>query len=273
MNFLNQIPIGQYLQGQSFIHRLDPRSKLLFLLLFVGLVFGANEVSVYLTLIGFSLFSILLTKIPLTYIGRSIKPILWIILFTALIHVFMTKGGETLFTWKWIEIHEEGARQAVFISIRFILLIVMASLLTLTTSPIDLTDGIESLLHPFTRFGLPAHELAMMMSIALRFIPTIIEETDKIIKAQVSRGADFESGNVLKRAKHMIPLLIPLFVSTFRRAEELALAMEARGYRGGEGRTKLRELRWSRRDLALLFFSVILILLFIIFKGWFNAII
>lgn len=268
MNLLNRITIGQYVPGSSFIHRLDPRSKLLFTLLFVALVFWARECETYLLLIGLSCLTIAIARIPLGYVGRSLKPILWIILFTALVHLFTTKGGAAVFVWKWLEIYEEGVRQAVFISLRLILLIVMASLLTLTTSPIVLTDAIESLLRPFKRFGLPSHELAMMMSIALRFIPTLLEETDKIIKAQVSRGADFESGHLLKRSKHMISLLIPLFVSAFRRAEELAIAMEARGYRGGQGRTKFRELRWSKRDVVLLIVSITLILLFIALKGW-----
>lgn len=198
---------------------------------------------------------------------KSVKPVLWIILLTVMIHIFMTKGGEILFVWHWIEIQEEGVRQALLITIRLILLMMMASLLTLTTSPIDLTDGIERLFQPITRFGFPAHELAMMMSIALRFIPTLIEETDKIMKAQISRGADFEEGNVVKRVKNMVPLLIPLFVSAFRRAEELALAMEARGYRGGVGRTKLRELSWTRVDIVLLGTAILLVILFFILKG------
>lgn len=268
MNLITQIPIGQYVPGNSYVHQIDPRSKLLFLLLFIALVFLAEEVSTYLLLVGFTFLSIFLSKLSFVYLGKSLKPVLWIILFTVLIHLFMTKGGDILFTWKWIEIQEEGVRQAILISIRLILLMVTASLLTLTTSPIDLTDGMERLLQPFARVGLPVHELAMMMSIALRFIPTLIEETDKIMKAQVSRGADFESGNILKRGKNMVPLLIPLFVSAIRRAEELALAMEARGYRGGEGRTKLRVLQWSSKDLVLLITTIALIILFIVFKGW-----
>lgn len=268
MNFLNQIPIGQFVPGTSFVHRLDPRAKLIFVVFFAIMVFWAKEPISYSLLIGFVLLSILVSRISPGYLLRGLKPILWIILLTVFIHLFMTKGGDVLFTWKWIEIHEEGVKQAIVISLRLILLLLMASLLTLTTSPIDLTDGIERLLQPLARFRFPAHELAMMMSIALRFIPTLIEETDKIMKAQISRGADFESGNLLKRAKNMVPLLIPLFVSAFRRAEELALAMEARGYRGAEGRTKLRELAWSPRDLVLLGIAVLFIVLFYIIKSW-----
>lgn len=268
MNFLNQIPIGQFVPGTSFVHRLDPRAKLIFVVFFIVLVFWAKEPVSYALLIGFVLASILVSQISPGYLFRSLRPIIWIILLTVIIHLFVTKGGDILFTWKWIEIHEEGVKQAIVISLRLILLMLMASLLTLTTSPIDLTDGIERLFQPLARFGFPAHDLAMMMSIALRFIPTLIEETDKIMKAQISRGADFESGNLLKRAKNMVPLLIPLFVSAFRRAEELALAMEARGYRGAIGRTKLRELAWSKHDLVLLGTAVLLILVFIIIKSW-----
>lgn len=268
MNFLNQIPIGQFVPGTSFVHRLDPRAKLIFVVFFAVMVFWAKEPISYFLLIGFVLVSILISRISLGYLLRGLKPILWLILLTVFIHLFMTKGGDILFTWKWVEIHEEGVKQAVVISLRLILLLLMASLLTLTTSPIDLTDGIERLFQPLARFRFPAHELAMMMSIALRFIPTLIEETDKIMKAQISRGADFESGNLMKRARNMVPLLIPLFVSAFRRAEELALAMEARGYRGAVGRTKLRELAWSRRDLLLLGIAVLFIMLFFIIKSW-----
>ncbi len=267
MNFLNQIPIGQFVPGHSFVHRLDPRSKLLFIIFFITLVFMAKEVSTNALIICFTFLSVFISKISFSYMLKSVKPVLWIILLTVMIHIFMTKGGQILFVWHWIEIQEEGVRQALLITIRLILLMMMASLLTLTTSPIDLTDGIERLFQPITRFGFPAHELAMMMSIALRFIPTLIEETDKIMKAQISRGADFEEGNVVKRVKNMVPLLIPLFVSAFRRAEELALAMEARGYRGGVGRTKLRELSWTRVDIVLLGTAILLVILFFILKG------
>lgn len=263
-----QIPIGQFVPGNSFIHRLDPRTKILFMILFIGFVFWAEEVTTYFLLVCLALLSISQSKVSFLFLGRSLKPILWIILFTALIHVFTTKGGSILFSWKWIEIQEEGVRQAIFISIRLALLMAMASLLTLTTSPIDLTDGIERLLKPLARFRFPVHELAMMMSIAIRFVPTLIEETDKILKAQVSRGADFESGNIFKRGKSMVPLLIPLFVSAIRRAEELALAMEARGYRGGEGRTRVRELRFSSSDFVLVVSTLLFIILFIVLKGW-----
>ncbi|WP_134704798.1 energy-coupling factor transporter transmembrane protein EcfT [Ammoniphilus sp. YIM 78166] len=268
MNFLTQIPIGQFIPGSSFVHRLDPRAKLLFVVFFVGIVFWAKEPATYGLLIGFVLLSIVVSGISPGYLLRSLRAIIWIILFTVIIHLFMTKGGEVWYTWKWIEIHEEGVKQAISIALRLILLILMASLLTLTTSPIDLTDGIERLFSPLARFGFPAHELAMMMSIALRFIPTLIEETDKIMKAQISRGADFESGNLLKRVKNMVPLLIPLFISAFRRAEELALAMESRGYRGAIGRTKLRELTWTRLDLVLLGIAISLVLAFFILKSW-----
>ena len=263
---LTQIPIGQFIPGHSFIHRLDPRSKLLFVVFYAILVFWAKEVITFSILIGLLLLSIFISRISFKYLIKSLRPILWIILFTVIIHLWVTKGGEVVWSWSWIVIYEEGLRQAVTISIRLILLILMASLLTLTTSPIDLTDGLESLFQPFVRFGLPAHEMAMMISVALRFIPTLMDEADKIMKAQLSRGADFESGNIVKRMKNLFPLLIPLFISAFRRAEDLALAMESRGYRGAEGRTKLRELSWTRRDFSLLLIAVFLIIGFLVSK-------
>jgi energy-coupling factor transport system permease protein len=266
MNFLASIPIGQYVPGNSFVHRLDPRAKLLFLLFFIVLVFLSDEKWTYSLVVLFTLIAIFMSQISLSYLLKGLRPIWWIIIMTIIIHLTMTEGGNIVFQWKWLTVYEEGAHMAILTTIRLVLLVVMASLLTLTTSPLDLTDGIERLFQPFTRFGFPAHELAMMMSIALRFIPTLLEETDKIMKAQISRGADFESGNLVKRMKSMIPLLIPLFISAFRRAEELALAMESRGYRGAEGRTKLRELSWSKHDAILVAISILLAVLFILLK-------
>ncbi|MBO8172795.1 MAG: energy-coupling factor transporter transmembrane protein EcfT [Bacillaceae bacterium] len=247
---LQNIPIGQYVPGDSLIHRLDPRSKILFVLWFVMIVFLADRMISYSLLILFVLLVVKLSRLPFGYIMRGLKPLLWIILLTMFLHIFTTEGGAILWEWKGITIHEAGVIQAVFLSIRLTLLIVLASLLTLTTSPIDMTDGIEKLLSPFQKWGVPAHELAMMMSISIRFIPTLAEETDKIMKAQMARGADFDSKNLIRRIKSFVPLLVPLFISTFRRAEELALAMEARGYRGGEGRSKRRQLRFGRADMV-----------------------
>ncbi|HJV47063.1 MAG TPA: energy-coupling factor transporter transmembrane component T [Bacillota bacterium] len=266
MNFLSNIPIGQYVPGTSFVHRLDPRSKLLFILYFIILVFMADEKWTYGIVVLFSLLAIFTSRISLAYLLNGLKPIWWVVVFTVIIHLTTTQGGDVVFTWKWLTVYREGLNMAILTTIRLVLLVIIASLLTLTTSPLDLTDGIEKLFQPFTRFGFPAHELAMMMSIALRFIPTLLEETEKIMKAQISRGADFETGNIVKKVKSMIPLLIPLFISAFRRAEELALAMESRGYRGAEGRTKLRELSWSRADGILLILAILLAVIFIFLK-------
>jgi energy-coupling factor transport system permease protein len=190
-----------------------------------------------------------------------------LLLFTVILHVLVTKGGAVYFRWGWLTVEEEGVRQAVYMSMRLGLLVMISSLLTLTTSPIDLTEGLERLLSPAKKLGVPVHEIALMLSIALRFIPTLLEETDKIIKAQMARGADFESGNLIRRVKNLIPIAIPLFISAFRRAEELALAMEARGYRGGEGRTRLRQLTLTWRDGVIFGLSVILTILI----GWWRT--
>jgi energy-coupling factor transport system permease protein len=193
-----------------------------------------------------------LSKISIRFIMSGLKPVLWLVVFTLLLHLFLTKEGNLLFQWGWIEVYEEGIKQGLFISLRFFLLILMTSLLTLTTTPIEITDGLEELLGPLKKVKFPVHELALMMSISLRFIPTLMQETDKIMKAQSARGVDFTGGPVKDRVKAIIPLLIPLFISSFKRAEELAIAMEARGYRGGEGRTKYRQLSWGARDTSML---------------------
>ncbi|HZG72630.1 MAG TPA: energy-coupling factor transporter transmembrane protein EcfT [Chondromyces sp.] len=259
---MNKMIIGRYVPGDSFVHRLDPRSKLVFILAFVCIVFLANNAAGYGVLALFTLWIILLSRIPLRFLISGLKPILWLIVFTFILHILFTKEGELLFRLGPLSIYEEGLIQGAYISLRFLLLILVTSLLTLTTSPISITDGLESLLNPFKKFKLPVHELALMMSISLRFIPTLMDETEKIMKAQMARGTDFSSGPIKDRVKSIIPLLVPLFVSSFKRAEELAVAMEARGYRGGEGRTKYRVLHWQGKDtatlLALLVLSVVL---------------
>lgn len=256
---MNQFVIGQYIPGDSPLHRFDPRAKLLFVFAYMIIVFLANNEWSYGLLLLFTVVGVYYSQIPLKILYRAVKPIIFLIIFTAILHLSMTKGGDILIQFFFITIYEEGLRQAIFISTRFFLLVVMASLLTFTTSPIDLTDGLERLLQPFTKLGLPAHEFALMMSIALRFIPTIWAETEKIMKAQMARGVDFDRGSVFKRIKSYIPVLIPLFISAFRRAEDLALAMEARGYRGGTGRTKLRILEYQKRDLILPLIFLILL--------------
>lgn len=261
---LTDIMVGQYFPGNSFLHHLDPRAKIILLIMLIFAVFIADTFLAYAVLCLFSFLVILVAKIPFKMMLKSIKPLWWIILFTFLIHTFTT-SGEVLWSYSFIVITKEGLRQAVFISFRLILLILLSSVLTFTTSPIALTDAIEGLLSPFKRFGLPAHELAMMMTIALRFIPTLLEETDKIMKAQKARGADFSSGNLVKRIKSMVPLLVPLFISAFRRADDLAVAMEARCYRGGENRTRMNVLSTTSKDywaaLAVAFLIALLIYL------------
>ncbi len=244
---LRDITLGQYLPRESPIHRLDPRTKILLTLLYIVALFMADNGYPYVLLGFFTLLCYPLARLPLRIIGRSLRPLLFILALTVGLNMIMT-SGEVLYRLGPLSLTREGLRLGVLMGVRLGLLIVTTSLLTLTTSPISLTDGMERLLRPFRRLGLPAHELAMMMTIALRFIPTLLEEAEKIMKAQTARGARFTSGNFLVRARNLVPLLVPLFVGAFRRADELALAMEARCYRGGEGRTRMRELHAAARD-------------------------
>ncbi len=257
--------IGRYVPANSLMHKMDPRAKLLLVFLFVCVVFLANNVVSYGLLAVFTILLISLSKIPLRYLYNGLKPIFFLIVFTFLLHILFTKEGELLFEYGWFEIYEGGLIQGFFISIRFTLLILVTSLLTLTTSPISITDGMEELLGPLKKWKMPVHELALMMSIALRFIPTLMEETEKIMKAQTARGVDFSSGPIKDRVKSIVPLLVPLFVSSFKRAEELATAMESRGYRGGEGRTKYRQLNWKTSDsLLMVSIGVLTFMLFLL---------
>ncbi|GLB61353.1 energy-coupling factor transporter transmembrane component T family protein [Cytobacillus sp. NCCP-133] len=249
---MDKMIFGRYVPADSVIHRMDPRSKLILIFLFVCIVFLANNMLSYGLLTIYTLFMIGLSKVPFRFIYTGLKPVLLLVVFTLFLHLFLTKEGEVIFQFGWLTIYEEGFRQGVFISLRFFLLILMTSILTLTTTPIEITDGLESLLAPLNKVKFPVHELALMMSISLRFIPTLMQETDKIMKAQTARGVDFTSGPIKERVKAIIPLLIPLFVSSFKRAEELAVAMEARGYRGGEGRTKYRQLSWGLKDTGMI---------------------
>ncbi|QQY79384.1 energy-coupling factor transport system permease protein [Keratinibaculum paraultunense] len=245
---LKDITIGQYFPKDTFVHRLDPRIKILIVAMFIISLFFIDTFYPYILILAFILVSIKLSEIPVKYVFKGLKPLMPIIIITFVINTLFTKG-EVLLALGPITITKEGLSQATFMALRLIFLITGTSLLTLTTSPISLTDGIEKLLSPFRKVGLPAHELAMMMTIALRFIPTLLEETDKIMKAQMARGADFESGNIMNRAKNLVPLLVPLFINAFRRADELANAMEARCYRGGENRTRLNELKLKPNDI------------------------
>ncbi|PAK38355.1 energy-coupling factor transporter transmembrane component T family protein [Peribacillus simplex] len=262
---LDKMIIGRYVPANSLMHKMDPRAKLLLVFLFVCVVFLANNVVSYGLLAVFTILLISLSKIPLRYLYNGLKPIFFLIVFTFLLHILFTKEGELLFEYGWFEIYEGGLIQGFFISIRFTLLILVTSLLTLTTSPISITDGMEELLGPLKKWKMPVHELALMMSIALRFIPTLMEETEKIMKAQTARGVDFSSGPIKDRVKSIVPLLVPLFVSSFKRAEELATAMESRGYRGGEGRTKYRQLNWKTSDsLLMVSIGILTVMLFLL---------
>ncbi|WP_026883254.1 energy-coupling factor transporter transmembrane component T family protein [Clostridium akagii] len=245
---LKDITIGQYIPGDSFVHKLDPRVKIILSLLYIIDLFLINHYVGYIFVIAFTAAIIITSKIQLRYIYNGLKPIFILLIITALMNVLMTPGDNLVFKYGFITIYREGLNLAGFMMLRLVFLIIGTSLLTLTTSPIELTDGLEKLMNPLKKIGVPAHELAMMMTIALRFIPTLIDETDKIMKAQMARGADFESGNLFQRAKSLIPVLVPLFISSFRRADELAMAMEARCYRGGDSRTRMKVLKLEYRD-------------------------
>ena len=246
---IKDITIGQYFPGKSPIHRLDPRVKILLTLGYIIILFVARSGWSLALGVAFGFGAYLVSRIPISMIRKSLRPVVPIIIFTAVLNMLFV-DGEPVFQWWIVKVTREGIATAVFMAVRIICLIAGTSLLTYTTSPIALTDGIERLLSPFKRFRFPVHELAMMMTIALRFIPTLIEETDKIISAQKARGADLESGGLMQRARALIPILIPLFVSSFRRADELALARECRCYRGGEGRTRMKQLHMGPLDAA-----------------------
>ena len=256
---LKDITMGQYFPGNSVIHRLDPRTKLISLVAYIVALFVAKSWVSYAVCFAFLAMCIGVSKIPVKSILRGMKPLIFILVFTFVLNLFFYGGETVLVSVLGIRLTLEGLLRAVFMAIRIMLLISATFMLTYTTSPIALTDGLESLMNPLKVIKVPVHELSMMMCIALRFIPTLIEETDKIMAAQKARGADFESGSLLDRVKALVPILVPLFISAFRRADELATAMECRCYQGGEGRTKMKLLRYKRNDFAA--FGVCLILL------------
>lgn len=245
---IRDITIGQFYPAESILHRLDPRTKINITFLYITSLFISQSFLAYAITFIFLAFGIKLSRVPVKFMLKGLKSIVVIILLTISFNIFLTPGEHVVFQWQFIRITQEGLVVAAMMAVRLILLIVGSSLLTLTTSPITLTDGIEALLKPLERIKVPAHEIAMMMTIALRFIPILLEETDKIMKAQMARGADFENGNLMQKSKNLIPLLVPLFISSFRRADDLALAMEARCYRGGEGRTRMHKLQYFKRD-------------------------
>ncbi len=260
------ITIGQYVEGSSFIHKMDARVKILLTLFYIAILFVIKSPLAYAAFFLFSAFLVFLSQVPPRYILRGLKPMLYILIFTAIINLFMTQGTTVLWEfpyWRALKITKEGLATAGLMVLRLVLLVVGTSLLTLTTSPLMLTDGIEKLLSPFSIIKVPAHEIAMMMTIAIRFIPTLSEETEKIMKAQTARGADFESGNILRRARAMVPLLVPLFISAFRRADELAVAMDSRCYHGGKNRTRMKQMKMTMRDawaaVFMLLFTVLVI--------------
>lgn len=254
---LKDITLGQYFPGNSLLHRFDPRSKILFTVLFIAAIFLCKGLVSYGITLLILLMMIGISKVQPKVFLKGMKPVVFIVVCTAILNLFYT-SGTVLWSWGILKITEEGIWKAGFMVLRILMLIACTLLLTYTTSPILLTDGLEKLLRPLKKLNFPVHELSMMMSIALRFIPTLIQETDKIISAQKARGADFDSGNLIQKAKALIPILIPLFISSFRRAEELAIAMECRCYHGDEGRTSLRQLRYAGRDYGLIVFSIAL---------------
>lgn len=245
---IRDITLGQYYPAKSIIHQLDPRVKLVTTMVYIVSLFVAKGILGYVIATLFLAMVVKLSKVPFRYITKGLKAIIMILLITVVFNLFLVDGEVVLWRFGFLKITDKGVRTAVFMAIRLIYLIIGSSIMTLTTTPNDLTDGLEKLLGPLKKIHVPVHEIAMMMSIALRFIPILLEETDKIMKAQIARGADFETGNLIQKAKAMVPLLVPLFISAFRRANDLAMAMEARCYHGGDGRTKMKPLHYESRD-------------------------
>lgn len=245
---MNKLILGRYIPGNSIIHRLDPRSKLLSVLIFLIAIFFANNALTNGLIIGFVLIVLLLTKIPMGFFFSGLKPMIGLILFTTFFQIFFTTGQTVLWQWWFLKITQEGLFMAGVIFIRFVLIVVFSTILTLTTTPLTLADGVESALKPLAFFKVPVHEIGLMLSMSLRFVPTLMDDTTRIMNAQRARGVDFAEGSIVKRVKAIIPILIPLFASSFKRANALATAMESRGYQGGEGRTKYRVLDWTVKD-------------------------
>lgn len=259
---IRDITIGQYYPAKSILHSLDPRVKLVGTFLYIISLFIVKHYTAYVLVTIFLLSAITLSKVPLKFIVKGLKPILILLIFTVGFNLFLTKGDPVV-EFGFLTITDQGIITALKMGFRLIFLIIGSSLMTYTTTPNQLTDGLENLLAPLNKIKIPVHEIAMMMSIALRFIPILVEETDKIMKAQMARGADFESGNIIQRAKSLIPILVPLFVSAFRRANDLAMAMEARCYRGGKGRTKMKPLKYDKRDMITYFVIITFFILII----------
>ena len=262
------ITIGQYVDGNSVIHRMDARVKILLSIVYIVILFVINSAKAYALFGAFTVILVLLSRVPLKYIIKGLKPMLYILIFTAAINLFMTGGSAVLWQshlWGSLKITKEGLKAAIQMALRLVFLVMGTSLLTLTTTPLMLTDGIEKLLKPFNVIKVPSHEIAMMMTIAIRFIPTLSEETEKIMKAQMARGADFESGNIFRRTKAMVPILVPLFISAFKRADDLAIAMDSRCYNSGNKRTRMKKMKMTGIDAAaaavMLVFGITVIVL------------
>lgn len=261
--------VGQHIPGTSYLHRSSAVAKIIFAFCFIPLVFLANNTATNVFLLVFTFLALASSKLPIRYVLKGLRPILFLIVFTFIIQLLFTREGAILIELGWFKIYEEGLRLAIIVSLRFFYLVSITTLVTLTTSPIELTDAIELLLKPFKIVRVPTHEIALMLSISLRFLPTLAEETEKIMKAQQARGVDLSAGPIKERLRAIIPLLIPLFISAFKRAEDLATAMEARGYRGGEGRTRLRESKWTGRDTGLMILLIVIGLLLVYLRGGF----
>ena len=264
---LDKLLFGRYIQGSSLVHRLDPRAKLIGAFYFIIVIFLANNWQTYLIMTLFTFLCVILSDIKLSVFLNGVKPLIWLILFTVLLQILFTRGGETYLVLGPISITSFGVINGAFIFMRFVLIIFISTLLTLTKMPLSLTDAIEKLLGPLKRFKVPVHEIALMLSIALRFVPTLMDEASKIMNAQRARGVEFGEGNIVKQMKAVTPILVPLFVSSFNRADELANAMEARGYQGGEGRTKYRILDWQKRDTLSMLAFVALTGLLLFFRS------
>ena len=262
---MDKLIIGRYIAGDSLIHRMDPRSKLLAMMIYIIIIFWANNPITNIIMVIFTVVLVLLSKIKLSFFIEGIKPMIWIILFSTFFQLFFNTNGKTVWSFWILTITETGLNQAWLIFLRFILIISFSTLLTLTTTPLSLSDAVESLLKPLTVFKVPAHEIGLMLSLSLRFVPTLMDDTTRIMNAQKARGVDFGEGNLVQKVKSVIPILVPLFASSFQRADALALAMEARGYQGGEGRSKFRRLAWSMTDsLGIICMLLLGTLLFIL---------
>jgi len=262
---MDKLILGRYIPMDSVIHKMDPRSKLIGAFYFILIIFLANNWQTYLLLTIFTFVAVLLSKISLSFFLKGLRPMLFLIIFTVLLQVFFTTGGKVYWHWGFLQLTHGGLVNAAFIFMRFVLIIFISTLMTLTTPPLSLSDAVEYLLRPLKVIKFPVHEVSLMLSIALRFVPTLMDETEKIMNAQRARGVDFNDGTLIEKMKAIVPLLIPLFVSSFKRADELATAMEARGYQGGEGRTRYRILEWKTRDtVAMVAFGILTILLIVL---------